>query len=88
LRNVLYKFSTYLLTRVGYRTHNCCTFCFWRRRSVLFLFVSREMLNGVAPNSHGRRVWSLAGTSLKVKVTGTKNGIFVTFGGLRAVYVW
>jgi len=27
-----------------------------------------EPLNGFAPNSHGRRVWSLALTSLKVKV--------------------
>jgi len=38
-----------------------------------FLFVyeiSRKSLNGFAPNSHGRRVWSLAQTrrSLKVKV--------------------
>jgi len=36
-----------------------------------FLFVyetSREPLNGFGPNSHGRRVWSLAGTSLKVTV--------------------
>ena len=35
-----------------------------------FLFVyemSRETLNGFAPNSHGRRVWSLAQTNLKVK---------------------
>jgi len=38
-----------------------------------FLFVyeiSQEPLNGFAPNSHGRRVWSLAGTSLKVRVKG------------------
>jgi len=38
---------------------------------VFFLFVyeiSREPLNGFAPNSHGRRVWSLARRSLKVKV--------------------
>jgi len=43
------------------------------RQSVSFLFVyeiSREPLNGFAPNSHGRRVWSLAWTSLKVKVKG------------------
>jgi len=36
-----------------------------------FLFVyaiSRESLNGFAPNSYGRCVWSLAQTSLKVKV--------------------
>jgi len=44
---------------------------FWR--------ISRERLNGYAPNSHGRRVLSLARTSLKVKVN---------FSGLRAVYVW
>ena len=30
--------------------------------------IYREALNGFAPNSHGRRVWSLARTSLKVKV--------------------
>jgi len=28
----------------------------------------RELLNGFVPNSHGRCVWSLAQTSLKVKV--------------------
>ena len=56
-----------------------------------FLFVyeiSREPLNGFVLNSHGRRVWSLARTSLKVKVTRDKNDIFGPFGGLRAVYVW
>jgi len=38
---------------------------------VTFLFVpqiSREPLNGYAPNSQGRRVWSLAWTSLNVKI--------------------
>jgi len=37
-----------------------------------------EPLNGFAQNSYGRRVWSLARTSLKVKVKGqeTKNVIF------------
>jgi len=47
---------------------------------VTFLFayeISRELLNGFAPNSQGRRVWSLARTGLKVKVN----------FGLRAVYV-
>jgi len=49
-------------------------------RKVLFLALSmallfvyeiyREPLNGFAPNLHGRRVWSLARTSLKVKVKG------------------
>ena len=41
--------------------------------SVPFLFVceiSRELLNGFAPNSHERHVWSLAGTSLNVKGQG------------------
>ena len=45
--------------------------------SVTFLFVyeiSRESLNGFAPNSHERRIWSLARTSLKATVN---------FGGLR-----
>ena len=41
--------------------------------SVTSLFVyemSREPLRGFAPNSQGRRVWSLARTSLNVKVEG------------------
>ena len=46
-------------------------------RKVLFLAlsvtcfvyeISRESLNGFVPNSHGRRVWSFAQTSLNVKV--------------------
>ena len=67
--------------------------------SDVFVFVyeiSREPLNRFAPNSHGRRVWPLARTSLKVKVKGkrsrslgTKNGIFRPFRwpacGLRLV---
>jgi len=47
-----------------------------------FLFVykiSQEPLNGFAPNSHRRCVWSLAETRLKVKVTRDKNGIFWPF---------
>jgi len=40
--------------------------------------ISREPLNRFATNSHGRRVWSLPWTSLKVKVN---------FSSLRAVYV-
>jgi len=51
-----------------------------------------EPLNGFAPNSHGRRVCSLARMTLKVKVKGqrsrsleTKTAIFGPFGGLRAV---
>ena len=41
--------------------------------SVTFLFVyeiSPEPLNGFAQNSHGRRVWPLARTGLKVRVKG------------------
>jgi len=62
-----------------------------------FLFVyeiPRELLNGFAPYSHGRRVWSLARKTLKVKVRGqrsrspgTKMAFFGLYGGLRAVYV-
>jgi len=54
--------------------------------SCLFVYeIFREPLNGFALNSQGRRVSSLAWTSLKVKVTTDKNG---PFGSLRAVYVW
>jgi len=48
-------------------------------------------LNGYAPNSQGRRVWSLARKTLNVKVEGqrsrslwTKTVFFGPFGGLRA----
>ena len=44
--------------------------------SLTFLFVyeiSHELLNGFAPNSHGRLVWSLAQTSLNVKVKVTSD---------------
>jgi len=44
-----------------------------------FRLLSRKPLNGFATHSLVRRVWSLARTSLKVKVN---------FGGMRAVYVW
>ena len=62
----------------------------------LFVYeISREPLNGFAPNSQGIRVWSLVRMSLNVKVkgpksmtSGTKNGIFGPYGGLRAIYVW
>jgi len=57
--------------------------------------ISREPLNGFAPDSHGRHVLSLAQMSLKVKVKGQKlwsqgqkTAFFGTFGGLRVVYVW
>ena len=42
----------------------------------LFLFVyeiSREQLNGFVPNSHGRRVWSLSRTNLKINVKGQRS---------------
>jgi len=54
-----------------YRTHAlrfCFYHCLW-----LFLFVyeiSREPVNGFAPNSQRRRDWSLARISLNVKVNG------------------
>jgi len=52
---------------------------------ILFAYeISLEPLNGFAPNSNGRRVWSLIRTSLKVKVKvqghqGQKNSIFQPF---------
>ena len=53
---------------------NCVRFCFGAV-SLFFVFlfvyeIYREPLSRFAPNSHGRRVWSPAGTSLKVKVNG------------------
>ena len=55
--------------------------------------MSLELLNGFAPNSHGRRVWSLAWMSLKVKVKGRgqqgqKTAFFGPLGGLHAVCMW
>ena len=39
--------------------------------SFLFVYeIFREPLDGYAPNSHGRRVWSLAQISLKVRAKG------------------
>jgi len=54
--------------------------------------MSRGPLNGFAPNSHATRVWSLAETSLKVKVKdqghqGQKQRFSSLFGGLRAVFL-
>jgi len=52
---------------------NCGRFCFWRRQFVVFCFVykiSWEPLNRFVPNSHGRCVWCLARTRLKIKVRG------------------
>jgi len=46
-------------------------FCFSAACDFLFVHqISREPLNGFTPNSHGRRVWSVARTSLNVKVKG------------------
>jgi len=75
---------------------NCGRFCFWRRLCSLFVYeISREPLNGFAPNSQERRIWSLARRNSKVRVKGqrsrspgTKMAFFGPFGGLRAVYVW
>jgi len=50
---------------------NYCTrkVLFWR--CDFFACISWEpLINGFAPNSEGRRVWSLALTSLKIKVKG------------------
>ena len=52
---------------------DCGRFCFWRRQFVVFCFVykiSWEPLNRFVPNSHGRCVWCLARTRLKIKVRG------------------
>ena len=57
-------------------TVNSAEGSFFGAVSLFFLFVceiSREPLNGFAPNSHGRRVWSLARMSLKVKVKGQRS---------------
>jgi len=49
---------------------NCVRFCFWRCLWLFCLCIKYlgEPLNGFVPNLHGRRVWSLARTSLNVKV--------------------
>jgi len=62
----------------------------WRRGFLFVYEISREPLNGFAPNSQGRRVWSFARTSFKVKGQGhqgQKTIFFDPFGGLRAVCV-
>jgi len=51
------------LLKILFLAPSVCVFCFVYE-------IPREPLNGFAPNSHGRRVWSLARTSLKVKVRG------------------
>ena len=66
---------------------NCERFCFWRHHFVVFCLCMKylgEPLNGFEPYSHGRRLWSLARMSLKVKVKrsrspGTKTIFFRLF---------
>jgi len=53
---------------------------------VVVVKISREPLNGFAPNSQGRRVWSLTRMSLNVKVKGQghqgqKTAFFGPFSG-------
>ena len=62
------------------------TFCFRRRQCFSYVYeISREPLNGFALNSHGRRVWSFARTSSKVKIKGQRSrspgtkGFFLPF---------
>jgi len=53
--------------------HTQVRFCFWTISVIRFVFcllVTRERLNGFAPNLQRRRVWSLALTSLNVKLKG------------------
>jgi len=65
-----------------------------RETVVVWYEISRQPLNGFAPNSHRRRVWFVARKIMEVKVKGqesrslgTKTAFFGPFGGLRAVYV-
>ena len=76
------------LRKVLFLVPSVCVFC-------LCVKYLPETLNGFAPNSHGRRVWSLIRIFLKVKVKvqrwrsrspGTKNGIFRPMHALRFVY--
>ena len=50
------------LRKVLFLAWSVCGFC------VFVYEISRESLNGFAPNSHGRRGWSLARIRLKVKI--------------------
>jgi len=53
----------YHRTKVLFLAPSVCSF--------LFVYeICREPLNGFAQNSHGRRVWSLVRTTLKVKIKG------------------
>jgi len=72
-------------------------FCFWRCDFLVCVGpeIYPERLNGFAPNSQGRCVWSLARTSLKVKAKGQgqghqgqKTAFLGPLGGLREFYVW
>jgi len=59
------------LLKVLFSAPSVCGFC--------LCMTAWEPLNGFAPNSRGRRVWSLARMSLTVKVTRDKNSIFQPF---------
>ena len=68
--------------------------CFGAVCDIFVYEISQEPLKGFAPNSQGRRVWSLFRMSLDVKVKGqksksqgTKKHFFGPFGGMRAVFV-
>jgi len=57
--------------------------------SVIFLFVpqiSREPLNGFAPNSQGIRVWSIARTRLNVMVKGQRSRLPETKMGFSTYF--
>jgi len=92
---LVFKFAARFQERFNVLPHavNCGWFCFGEVSLCFFVYeMSREPLNGSAPNSHGRRVWSLARMSLKVMVKSqksrspeTKTAFFGPFGGLRAV---
>jgi len=47
--------------------------CFWHCLWLFVYKISREPLNRLVPNSQERRVWSLAWTSLNVKVKVTRD---------------
>ena len=70
------------LRKVLFLAPSVCGFCLYE--------ISREPLNGFAPNSQKRRVWFLDGTSLKVKVIGQRSrssGIFRHFSALSSASV-
>ena len=59
--NILFITALSELRKVLFLAPSVCGFLFVNEMSL-------ETMNGFAPNSHGRCVWSLPGTSLKVKV--------------------